>query len=276
MEVVVEGPAAGHQGQPYDGQIRTVVEERINDKEQRVRVTRKFRMKLIRHTVDADVAARKQWRKYGDSKDDPPGPVLSTTVIGEPVYLSLSATRDHDRDSSSTAAAQKSPAVDAKTVTCRYCQGAHWSVKCPLRASLAEEADTREREQIAAIAAAKAASGTAAGADRPGSSKYVPPSLRGKEGAAREEVLASRPDTYPVRITNLSDLTTDQDLRDLCSRFGQVARVFISKDDRTGRCRGFGFVNFTDLEPAERCIAKLNGYTYGSMILKAEMGQARL
>lgn len=244
-------------GGPFDGQIKTVVEERVNDRGQRVKVTRKIRMKLIRETVDADVAARKNWRKYGDSANDPPGPNLSTTVIGEPVFLRLSATRDHERDGGD--AGQTTPAAEAKSVTCRYCQGAHWSAKCPLRDSLADEANRKEREQIAAVAQ---------------SNKYVPPSLR-KDGVSPQDVLASRPDSFPVRLNNLSDITTEFDLRQLCSHFGNVTRVYVAKDERTGKCRGFGFVNFTEPEAAKRCVDKLNGYTYGNMILKAELAENR-
>lgn len=243
---------------PFDGQIKTVTEERVNERGQKVRVTRKIRMKLIRETVDADVAARKLWPKYGDSKQDPPGPNLATTVIGEPVFLRLSTTRDHERDGGDQG--QTTPAAEARSISCKYCQGAHWSAKCPLRDSLAEEANRKEREQIAAVAA--------------NSTKYVPPSLR-RDGVSPQDVLSSRPESYPVRLNNLADITTDFDLRQLCSHFGTVTRVYVAKDERSGKCRGFGFVNFAESESAQKCVCKLNGYMYGNMILKAELAENR-
>jgi translation initiation factor 3 subunit G len=241
---------------PVDGQVKTIVEEHNG-----VRITRKIKMKLIRETVAADVAARQHWAKYGDSANDPPGPNLATTVVGEAVYLRLSTTRDHEQDPAE--ARQSNPAAASKGVACKYCQGAHFSMHCPLRASLAEAFEQKEKERIAAVAKSSSAEST----------RYVPPSMR--NGGLTPEEIAARPDSYPVRLNNLSDITTEFDLRQLCEPFGTVTRIYVAKEERTGKCRGFGFVNFTEESMAARCVAKINGYTYGNMILKAELAEQR-
>lgn len=51
-------------------------------------------------------------------------------------------------------------------------------------------------------------------------------------------------DSTTVRITNLSEDTREDDLRELCRRFGPIQRVFLAKDRHSGLSRGFAFVTF--------------------------------
>jgi len=61
-----------------------------------------------------------------------------------------------------------------------------------------------------------------------------------------------------VFVGNLSFQTTDNDLNDLFSQFGEVESVSIITDRDTGRSKGFGFVAMGD-ESAEKAISQLNG-----------------
>ena len=61
-----------------------------------------------------------------------------------------------------------------------------------------------------------------------------------------------------VFVGNLSFQTTDADLNDLFSQFGEVESVSIITDRDTGRSKGFGFVAMGD-ESAEKAISQLNG-----------------
>jgi len=45
-------------------------------------------------------------------------------------------------------------------------------------------------------------------------------------------------------VTNLSEDTREDDLRELCRRFGPIQRVFLAKDRHSGLSRGFAFVTF--------------------------------
>lgn len=45
-----------------------------------------------------------------------------------------------------------------------------------------------------------------------------------------------RRDENSVRVTNLSEDVSEDDLRELFGAFGQVQRVFIAKDRETGEC----------------------------------------
>lgn len=81
------------------------------------------------------------------------------------------------------------------------------------------------------------------------------------------------PESYAIRLNNLEPQMIDDDLRLLCERFGKITRLKVVKDMRTNECKGYGFVNFESQADAERAVARLNGYCYGHVVLKAELMQ---
>lgn len=83
---------------------------------------------------------------------------------------------------------------------------------------------------------------------------YVPPSVRNRAAAGPGESMQRR-DENSVRVTNLSEDTREEDLRELCAPFGQVSRVYIAYDRETGESRGFAFVNFV-----YRCVVAREGW----------------
>ena len=60
-------------------------------------------------------------------------------------------------------------------------------------------------------------------------------------------------------VGSLSWNTTDADLSEAFSRFGEVAEAKVITDRNSGRSRGFGFVSFEDGEAADTAIAEMNG-----------------
>lgn len=56
-------------------------------------------------------------------------------------------------------------------------------------------------------------------------------------------------------VGNLNYATTEEDLKNLFSKYGTVQSVTIIKDKHTGRSKGFGFV---EMEEAEKAL-ELNG-----------------
>ena len=60
-------------------------------------------------------------------------------------------------------------------------------------------------------------------------------------------------------VGNLSFQATEEDLRELFQQAGTVESVRIVTDQFTGRPRGFGFVEMSTKEEAERAIEQLNG-----------------
>lgn len=149
--------------------------------------------------------------------------------------------------------------VEAKQITCRFCSGAHWSAKCPFKDTFADETSGDTSSSASAA---------------PVKSAYVPPSMRNRTDASQQSPGTSAPvqrdQTNTIRMTNLSDIVTEADVRDLCGRIGPVARVYMARDQVTGRCRGFAFVTFHSFADAEKAVTRLNGHLYGNVVLHAE------
>lgn len=78
---------------------------------------------------------------------------------------------------------------------------------------------------------------------------------------------SNRDDLPTLRVTNISEDTQEQDLRDLFSYVGRVARVYVGRDRETGAGRGFAFVSFEDKATAQRAIERMNGRGYDNLIL---------
>lgn len=60
-------------------------------------------------------------------------------------------------------------------------------------------------------------------------------------------------------VSNLSFHTTEDDLRKLFEEFGTVTSAKVITDRETGRSRGFGFVEMSSTEDANKAITGLNG-----------------
>lgn len=114
--------------------------------------------------------------------------------------------------------------------------------------------------------------------------KYVPPSQRGKMGGAGGSLAAmaskidaggggsndKRSEQNTIRVTNISEETTEHDLQELFQPFGRISRVYLAKDKETMQSRGFAFVSFVHKEDAAKAMDKLQGYGYDHLILKLE------
>jgi len=62
-----------------------------------------------------------------------------------------------------------------------------------------------------------------------------------------------------IYVGNLSNQTTEDDLRQAFEAFGQVESVNIIKDRFSGESRGFGFVEIASKQEAQKAIEEMNG-----------------
>lgn len=190
---------------------------------------------------------RKTWVKFGDAKntdDETSKELTRVELVDVPFRLCMNPKELDltDQDGEKKSDKKRSDQI----IKCRNCQGSHWTVECPLKhlGPLQDEVEvTKQEEEI---------------------DKYVPP----KRMDRLSEELPS------IRIANLAEDTTEDDLRDLVDPFGHVARVFLAKFD-DGRCKGFAFVNFRDPSSVDAAIAKLNGYGYANLILSCERSKKK-
>ncbi|VBB29205.1 unnamed protein product [Acanthocheilonema viteae] len=61
-----------------------------------------------------------------------------------------------------------------------------------------------------------------------------------------------------VYIRGLEQNTTDEDLRDMCAKFGRIASTKAIMDKTTGQCKRYGFVDFEEAADALRAVEGLN------------------
>jgi len=71
-----------------------------------------------------------------------------------------------------------------------------------------------------------------------------------------------------IFVGNMNFQTTENELRELFSPFGQVARVYLAKDRETGRARGFAFVEMPNDAEAAAAITALDGKEFSGRNLK--------
>ncbi len=63
-------------------------------------------------------------------------------------------------------------------------------------------------------------------------------------------------------VGNLPFSTTDADLKAMFGQVGEVASANVIMDKFTGRSRGFGFVEMTNVEEAQAAIERFNGLEF--------------
>ena len=68
-------------------------------------------------------------------------------------------------------------------------------------------------------------------------------------------------------VGNLPYTTSEEDLRNLFSQYGNVESVAVITDRETGRSKGFGFVEFADDNEAKSAISALSGQEFSGRAL---------
>lgn len=69
-------------------------------------------------------------------------------------------------------------------------------------------------------------------------------------------------------VGNLSPNTTEEDLRWLFSKTGQVVSIDLIKDKETGRSKGFAFVEMISVGDAGKAVSEYNGYELNERQIK--------
>ncbi|KAI1327138.1 eukaryotic translation initiation factor 3 subunit-like protein [Xylariaceae sp. FL0255] len=263
--------------QNKDG-TKTTITYRYNENGQKVKTTRRIRMVTHREVVNPRVAERKTWAKFGLSEKDGAGPQMDTTSVGENIIFRLSTnwrkdTKEESKDPNANAMKEK---LKDKTVKCRICNGEHFTARCPYKDTMAPVgAEGGPGDVAAGMGDEPAAAAAAAAAGKKGS--YVPPALRGdRAGAAGERMggkYGERDDLATLRVTNVSEMAEEGELRDMFERFGRVTRVFLAKDRDTGLAKGFAFISFADRGDAVKACAKMDGYGFKHLILRVEFAK---
>jgi translation initiation factor 3 subunit G len=202
------------------------------------------------------VEERRKWKKFGDAvKDDTALPAQRSTIISKDDIFMEDPNADTDlQDEDPTAQLGKN-------------MNAFWDKQKRRELERKHGLDGGDAEGAAAGGWTQvgAGGGVASGA----TGKYVPPSQRAiMAGGVKPERRTD--DLNTIRVTNISENTTEADLQDLFKPFGRISRVYLAKDKETLQSRGFAFVSFVNKDDAASAMEKLQGYGYDHLILKLE------
>ncbi|CAN4112177.1 unnamed protein product [Withania somnifera] len=86
---------------------------------------------------------------------------------------------------------------------------------------------------------------------------YVGPFVRKQE----RDMSVDKTRFTNVFVKNLSEATSEEDLKKTFGEFGAITSVAVMKDE-DGKSRSFGFVNFENAEDAARAVDALNGHKF--------------
>ncbi|KAN0086373.1 Eukaryotic translation initiation factor 3 subunit G domain containing protein [Elaphomyces granulatus] len=252
---------------------KTFISYRFNDDGKKVKVTRRIRTTVVKEHVNPEVAERRAWPKFGVEKGHPAGPSFDTTSVGENIIFRPSVNwkaQAKEAEKTGEKGGIKDQLKDKK-VKCRICSGEHFTARCPFKDTMAPvdeptgapggDAEDDDRPQAGALGG--------------GGASYVPPHLR-KGGAGAGERMGGkyeRDDLATLRVTNVSELAEEQELRDLFERFGRVIRVFLARDRESQKAKGFAFISFADRGDAARACEKMDGFGYRHLILRVEFAK---
>ena len=77
-----------------------------------------------------------------------------------------------------------------------------------------------------------------------------------------------------IYVGNLSYTTTEEELEDLFTTYGDVLSCTVPADRETGRARGYGFVEMSEADAA-KAIEALNGQDFGGRDLRVNEARPR-
>lgn len=250
--------------------IRTVVEYARNDEGNLLRTTRKIKTVRRSTKVSKAALARRKWAKFGDCAGLPPGPEPNITYVSvENISLDMSSSKEEKEAKEQEQLMEKLTASGGSVFTCRFCgETGHFTLKCPKRNEAVPKGMSADEVPMRKTDAA--AAGDDAAANPTG--RYVPPSQR---GGARPAGMDDRDSLPTLRVTNLPEDCTEQDLGDLFRTVGATARIYLAKDRQTNLSRGFAFISYHLTEDAQAAIDRIDGHRYSNLILRVEWAKPR-
>jgi len=245
-----------------------------------IKTVTKIKVHVVKVREHVDVAARRRWNKFG------------LAASGDEANVSVESRDDvYLEDPNADVDLQDEDVTKALAGNLN----AFWEKQRMRQVERKYDIDSGELNKEVGAAEEPAADGwhkvgeKLAGAT---GNKYVPPSARAAMGAAgpggapkpggglaaMASRLGDKPDSRmqdnrdqnTIRVTNISEDTTEADLQELFGRFGRISRVYVAKDKETLQSRGFAFVSFTQRDDAAKAMDKLQGYGYDHLILKLE------
>ncbi|KAG7353291.1 RRM domain containing RNA-binding protein [Nitzschia inconspicua] len=214
----------------------------------------KVKVNMVKVREAKAVEERRKWKKFGEAvKDDSAGPAQRSTIISKDDIFMEDPNADTDLQ-------DEDPTAQLGNNLNEF-----WAKQKRRELQRKYDVGGDEGGDGGGWTHVGAGGGTASAT----AGKYVPPSQR---AAMASGVKPERrtDDLNTIRVTNISENTTEADLQDLFKPFGRISRVYLAKDKETLQSRGFAFVSFVNKDDAAEAMEKLQGHGYDHLILKLE------
>jgi len=219
----------------------------------RVLVTQQIRVFPMRRTINKRIEERrKRWVKFGKCAGTT-GPEPGITGVVEPVQLVLGEDERKNREREEQIKRGQKQVEDLLSMIERQ---ADTGTVAP-----ATDGTAIWKPRFKTEGAAKPTTSTQTPVRSSG--VYVHPRFRDPSSNRADE-------TSTIRVTNLSEDTTERDLADLFRHYGEISRIFLAKDKTTGKSKGFAFINYANRTDAQNAMDALNGKGHDYLILNIE------
>eukprot|EP00035_Acanthoeca_spectabilis_P007857 m.144916 g.144916 ORF g.144916 m.144916 type:complete len:190 (+) comp14110_c0_seq2:1254-1823(+) len=76
-----------------------------------------------------------------------------------------------------------------------------------------------------------------------------------------------------LKVDNLTYHTTDVELREIYSKYGEIGDIYIPRNRATNESKGFAFVRFMDKKDAEDAMAALNGEMHDGREMRVQLAK---
>lgn len=238
--------------------IKTVVEWAFNESGQKTKTTTKVRVFSEQQRTSRAAAEREKWSLFGAAAEVADNQNYTLTSQEEVMMETPQQSKEADEAPSNVNDSLKEAMERVRR-----------------RNAMRQAGMLGEGESAPADDDAPGGGGLRTGGGE--GSRYIPPGARwaaaaaggavGAEGGAPPMPLE---DHTKIRVTNISEDTTEGDLRELFGNFGRIHRIYLAKDPETMQSRGFAFVSYANEADAERAMEALQGYGYDHLILKLE------
>jgi translation initiation factor 3 subunit G len=237
--------------------IKTVVEWSLDDKGQKIKTTTKVRVFTQQQRTSKSCFERQQWALFGEaaaSADNSTATIRSK----EDIFMETPAEAKEADENSNKMGGDLQAAMETMR-----------------KRNALRRAGVLESSGEVGPQDDDGPNGGFSGLRAGGEGKYVPPSLRRAGGGPAGDGPVAPPmpleDRTKIRVTNISEDTTEGDLRELFGAFGRIYRVYLAKDPETMQSRGFAFVSYTNERDAQNAMDALQGYGYDYLILKVRL-----
>jgi len=254
-----------HETEPNAQGIKYVTEYRTNEQGKRVKITKKIRVySNVRKINTRAEERRKRWIKFGKCAGVE-GIEPGVTGIGEDVSLVLG---DEERKAKQKIAEEKRDEEEMKRMLASIMTPQRPGMPPGPTGTTPTQPVWRPRFNTIQGPPKTTPTTTTPARPTPNPNAYIPPRLR--QPGAPGATTGNEDDASTIRVTNLSEDTTEEDIRNLFRPFGEIGRIFLAKDKISQKSKGFAFINFKYRDNAQAAMNALNGKGFDYLILNIE------